>query len=285
MNRNTLTLIHTLPASRAHSLLRTPDAHSVFTLIPAQSSPDRSHIAGLDYDGRRRAGQSGSDFVDIIPRGGSTLAVCMGSSFAPGPDSSLMISGLQNLLCGLTANAEVGPASIVAALNRSVCGAPGDDSIATLFYAWVDSVRSELCYVNAGHEPALLLRKRQSRAITLESTGAVLGLTHRSTYGQRTIPLEPGDLLAVFSEGVAESADILGRPFGSTGVLSALRHAEPARAATLVQEILDAAERHAGWGVPSGDQTVAVVRLTGGMEEAVPAEAEEALVFAAARAS
>jgi len=195
-----------------------------------------------------------------------------------------MASGLQTLLCSIGAHAVVRPAAIARSLNRSVCGAPGDDSYATLFYAWVDSLRRELCYVNAGHEPALLFRKRQSRAIALESTGAVLGLTPRSSYGQRTIPLEPGDLLAVFSEGLAETADILGRPFGSAGVLSVLRRSQCARAADLVQEILDAAERHAAWGVPSADQTVAVVRFTGAMEKALPAEAETELAYAVARA-
>jgi sigma-B regulation protein RsbU (phosphoserine phosphatase) len=238
----------------------------------------------LDYHGRRRAGRTAGDFVDFISPGAASLAVCMGAASVHGNDSSLMVAGLETLLCGLSAHARFRPASIARELNRSVCGAGGDGSYATLFFACVDSLRRELCYVNAGHEPALLLRKRQSRAIALESTGAVLGLTQRSSYGQRTIPLEPGDLLAIFSEGLAEAVDMRGRPFGSAGVLSVLRRSQCARAADLVQEILDAAERHAGPGAPSADQTVAVVRFTGGMDKAIPAEAETELAFAVARA-
>jgi phosphoserine phosphatase RsbU/P len=243
-------------------------------------------IRGLDYHGRRRAGQSTGDFVDFISRTATSLSVCMGAAAsARRPDSSLMVSGLQTLISELSTHAAVRPASIAGALNRSVCGAAGDDSYATLFYAAVDSMRRELCYVNAGHEPALLLRKRHSRAIMLDSTGAVLGLTDRSSYGQRTIPLEPGDVLAVFSESLAEAVDNLGRPFGSAGVLSVLRRYECARAAELVEEILDAAERHAGWSAPAADHTVAIVRFTGGMDKAIPAEAETELACAVARAS
>jgi sigma-B regulation protein RsbU (phosphoserine phosphatase) len=273
------------------SELRASGSRSPFTLSPAEtsssteSSRDYLRIQGLDYHGRRRAGESTGGFVDFISRTATSLSVCMGAASAHRPDSSLIVSGVQTLICGLSADAVVRPASIAGALNRSVCGAAGDDFYATLFYAWVDSLRRELCYVNAGHEPALLLRKRQSRAITLESTGAVLGLTDRSSYGQRTIPLEPGDVLAVFSEGVAEAIDNLGRPFGSAGVLSVLRRSECARAADLVEEILGAAERHAGRSVPSADQTVAVVRFTGGMDKAIPAEAETELACAVARAS
>jgi phosphoserine phosphatase RsbU/P len=266
--------------------IRLTHIHTLSSRIPVISmrsvSQEAGQIQGLDYSGRRRAGESGGDFFDFISRPGDNLTVCMGAAAAPGTDSALMASGLENLLCGLSAQDDARPALIVQSLNRSVCGAPGDNSYAALFYASVDPLRRQLSYVNAGHEPALLLRKRQNRAIKLESTGAILGLTQRSSYGQRTIPLEPGDLLAVFSDSVAEAADILGHPFGPTGVLSVLRRSSCAHAADLVGEILDAAERHAGWSMPSVDQTVAVVRFTGGMAEAIPAEAEAELAFAAA---
>lgn len=266
MHGNRLTHIHT-------SILRPAGA--------AGTSPEVPHIQGLDYYGRRRAGENGGDFFNFISRPASNLAVFMGGDPEPGPDSALMVSGIENLLCGLSAQAEARPAFIVEALNRSVCGPP-DNSYATLFYASIDPLRHQLSYVNAGHEPALLLRKRQNRALLLESTGAILGLTHRSSYGQRTIQLEPGDLLAVFSDCVAEAVDILGRPFGPAGVLSVLRRFPCAHVADLVEEILDATERHAGPDMSSTNQTVAVVRFTGGMAEAIPAEAETQLSFAAA---
>jgi sigma-B regulation protein RsbU (phosphoserine phosphatase) len=305
MNRYPLTIIHTFPGSfqkpfhksfpeptpalQLRSVPRPSGSRSAFTPAetsnPAESSRECLRIQGLDYHGRRRGGPSTGDFVDFISHTGASLSVCMGAASAHSSNASRMAAGLQTLVYGLSTPAVVRPASIAGALNQSVCGAAGNDSYATLFYACVDSLRRELCYVNAGHEPALLLRKRQSRAITLQSTGAILGLTHRSSYGQRTIPLEPGDVLAVFSEGLAEAVDILGRPFGSAGVLSVLRRYECARAADLVEEILDAAERHAGWGAPSADQTVAVVRFTGGMDKAIPAEAETELAYAVARAS
>jgi phosphoserine phosphatase RsbU/P len=264
------------------SILRPAAPHYHFTPYPAASSEEEPRIQGLDYHGRRRSGETGSDFFDFVSRPAGELAVCMGAAPVPRADSALMVSGLENLLCRLSAQADAKPAIIVEALNRSVCGAAGDNSYATLFYASVDPLRRQLAYVNAGHEPALLLRKRQNRAIILESTGAVLGLTHRSGYGQRTIPLEPGDLLSVFSDSVAEAADILGRPFGSIGVLSVLRRFPDAHAVDLVEEILCAAERHAGWAAPATDQTVAVVRFTGGRAEAISAEAETELAFAAA---
>jgi sigma-B regulation protein RsbU (phosphoserine phosphatase) len=286
MNAHRLTQIYTFsshaPVISMRSTLRPAGPRNHLAPDPAGSSQEAPQIQGLDYSGRRRAGETGGDFFDFISRPAGNLAVCMGAAPAHGAESALIVSGIENLLCSLSAQAEIRPAAVVETLNRSVCSSPGDDSYATLFYASVDPLRRQLSYVNAGHEPALLLRKRQNRAIILESTGAILGLTHRSSYGQRTIPLEPGDLMAVFSDSVAEAVDILGHPFGPAGVLSVVRRTSNAHAADLVEEILDAAERHTGWGVPSTDQTVAVVRFTGDRAEAISTETETELAFAAA---
>jgi hypothetical protein len=65
-------------------------------------------------------------------------------------------------------------------------------------------------------------------------------------------------------------------------VLSVLRRSLNAQAAELVEEILLAAERHTGWGLPATDQTVAVVRFTGDRAEAISTETETQLAFAAA---
>jgi hypothetical protein len=165
----------------------TLSSHPSPFLNPASPAPQDPRLQGLEYHGRRRASGRGVDFFELIPSPAAGLAVCMGAF----PSCS----------------------------NRD-----GPDFPAALFCASIDPLRREIRYLNAGHEPALLLRQRQDHPIRLENTGAALGSA------QRAIPLEPGDLLAVFSAGVAETFDIHGRPFGSSGVLAILRHSRaPAR--------------------------------------------------------
>jgi len=220
MNGNRFTQIYTF-SSQASPFLNS-----------AQPLQEGQWIHGLDYDGRRRACENGSDFFELIPHSAANLTLCMG-----------------------------------------VVPAHGSDSHVTLFYASIDPLRRKLRYLNAGHEPALLHRARQNRAVRLENTGSEV---------QREIPLAPGDLLVVFSQGVAETYDMDGQPFGSAGVLSILRRSARAPAADLVEEILEAAERHAGRSAQSSDRTVAVVRFTGSMAQAISEEAETELSFAAA---
>jgi sigma-B regulation protein RsbU (phosphoserine phosphatase) len=258
---------------------RTTRTYPLITLSPSEPTPKGPRFPTLDYHGRRRVCETGADFFDFLSVADSTLAFCMGAVSAQSSDSGLIASGLESILCSLCADPHATPAHIAAELNRFVRCAPDDTAYAPFFYASIDPVRRELCYVNAGHEPALLLRKRHNRAIRLESTGAVLGLSNRSRYGQRSIPLEPGDLLAIFSEGVAETFDCQGNPFGADGVLKVMKGRPQIRAMQLVEDILDAAEQYAGWAKPIADHTAAVIRFIGGRGACLPAEAGRELEY------
>lgn len=157
-----------------------------------------------------------------------------------------------------------------------------DDAYATLFLAHVDPPRRELRYVNAGHEPPLLLRKRTGRAQRLPSTGTVLGLTGRTVYEQRTIGMDPGDVLVAFTDGVTEAADAQGREWGEDGVLSVLRRCRDARGSESVAEILESARRFADPVMPADDRTAVVVRLADTAEHTMPEEEAMELAFGAA---
>lgn len=220
-------------------------------------------IRGLDYHGEcRAAGAVGRDFFDFPSPSEQGLGVAVGDLSALGAGSAIMLSGMQALLRGLTSHGCGDISGMVEELNRALHRTSPGDFYATLFYAHVDPVRRELHYVNAGHEPALLIRQA-GRVYQLGSTGTVLGLTSRSAYGRRTVPLEPGDVLVAYTDGVAEAADAEGREFGSHGVLRVVRGHPFAKAADLARGILTAADRFTADSVPADDRTVAVVRFTG----------------------
>jgi serine phosphatase RsbU (regulator of sigma subunit) len=136
--------------------------------------------------------------------------------------------------------------------------------------------------VNAGHEPALLVRGGGERVYRLESTGTVLGLTTRAGYGVRTLALEPGDLLVAFSDGVADAANSRGRTFGESGVLEALREHPGARSSELVAYLMDAVRQFADRAGTVDDRTVTVVRLNQMLANPLLEDESRELAFAAA---
>ncbi|MCA9934158.1 MAG: SpoIIE family protein phosphatase [Ardenticatenaceae bacterium] len=77
---------------------------------------------------------------------------------------------------------------------------------ATLFFGILDLDSSSLTYVNAGHNPPLLL-KSDGRILTLGSTGPAVGLQAEALYHAKALTLEPGDLLFAYTDGIIDARD------------------------------------------------------------------------------
>lgn len=241
--------------------------------MPAQFTEPA--VSGIDSHGDiRPAGEAPSGFLSFQSRPEFGLAVSLADVCNPASDPAPLASRADSLLTALTAYEPLHPETVVQAVNRAVCGLAGDNSYLTLFHAWMDPARRELRYVNAGHEPAVLFRKRRHRVNFLEQTGTVLGLTPRVAFGQHSLPIDPGDLLVVFTSGLAETTNIHGTQFGAKGVIDAIRRSMTSTAASIVSIVLDEAERHAGWAIRGADHGIAVVRFLGERELPASLEAE-----------
>jgi len=223
-------------------------------------------VDALDYHGECRPRDAcGGNFYDFMVLPENRLAVSVGDVCGRGIGAAALMSGVQLCLRGLTALGSADIAGLVRELNRAICQTSPGNLYTTLFHAHLDPARRRLHYVNAGHEPALLIRPRAGRVHRLETTGTVLGLTDRVAFARRTLAVEPGDVLVAFTEGVTEAA-----------VRSAAELYPDARAADLVARILDAA------GASPEDQTVAVVRARGAAARILIEEEEAGLALAAA---
>jgi sigma-B regulation protein RsbU (phosphoserine phosphatase) len=272
------------PAARVQTGMNNHDLAGSFPRASdAQSRPFAAQfprIQWLDYCGEcRPVRDTGGDFHDFIPLAPHGLAVSVGDVSAHEQDAGIPMPGLRALLRGLTAHGSGEIGRVVRDLNRAAWQASSGNFYATLFHAYLDPDRQRLDYVSAGHEPALLIRRRSGRVHRLESTGAVLGLSDRAVYGHRTLPLEPGDLLVTHTDGVADARGADGSEFGEKGILRAVERHPAARACDLTREILEAAERHAGPG-PQDDRTVVVVRFKGAAGNGQFEAAEEAVLAA-----
>jgi sigma-B regulation protein RsbU (phosphoserine phosphatase) len=114
-----------------------------------------------------------------------------------------------------------------------------------MFYGLVDTRDGLLRYTNAGHSPAFLL-KRDGSIERLHSDDALLGAIPSWSYHECTVRLEGGDRLIAVTDGVLESTDSSGNELGEQGLL---QHASACRnqaGATMLNQILEYASRHAG---------------------------------------
>jgi phosphoserine phosphatase RsbU/P len=192
----------------------------------AMLPPGRFRAPGADVAGfSRPANTVGGDFYEILPLGDGRLVMAVGDVAGKGSPAALLMALLLAMMRTLN-DEQLEPAELIARLNVQVCRqAPGSRFI-TLFYAVYDTKTGSLTYVNAGHTPPLLLRQ-QGEVERLHEGGIALGLFDQSLYAAGRTLMRPGDLLAIYSDGITEAENPEGRPFDERGlenVLTAERH-------------------------------------------------------------
>jgi sigma-B regulation protein RsbU (phosphoserine phosphatase) len=117
-------------------------------------------------------------------------------------------------------------------MNRLLCRSTGTSSYVTFFYAQYEESTARLTYVNAGHNPPLLVRAAQRsnaqgkngtpRCTKLTTGGLVIGLFEDCRYVEESIKLESGDLILAYTDGVSEALNIYGEEFGEDRLEDAL---------------------------------------------------------------
>jgi serine phosphatase RsbU (regulator of sigma subunit) len=204
----------------------------------------------------------GGDYYDVLPLGPSRVALALGDVSGKGIAAALLMARLQALVRSHAALHVEDPPAVIAAVNRMMLDGSNGARYATLFYGVYDGEDLTLRYVNAGHNPPLLLRAGGDLE-TLGIGGPVVGLLPGADYEAGRIRLEPGDTLVMFSDGITEADDASGDMFGDERLLGLLGGARGAGPVEIRDALLAAVERHVAGGEVRDDRTVLVARREG----------------------
>ena len=180
-------------------------------------------LKSLEYAGvcipARAVGGDYYDFLSLSPdRLGFVIADVAGKGIA----AALLMANLQANLRSQFALALEQPQRLLQKVNRLFCDNTPDGAFATLFFADYDDSSGFLRYINCGHLCALLLRRDDS-VDRLEPTSTVLGLFKTWECALGESHLHPGDLLALYTDGVTESMDLAEEEFGEARLIDSLR--------------------------------------------------------------
>ena len=156
------------------------------------------------------------------------------------------------------ANQRISPKDMISHVNRDLCERIPEGKFVTAFYGELEPVTRKLVYVNAGHNPPIVVRP-DGTTETLEVGGCVLGALRNQCYEQGQVSLD-GALL-MFTDGITEATDRLDEEFGCerlTGLLVSTSGDGPEKA---VQVIMDAVEGHCA-GEFQDDATMVLLKAT-----------------------
>jgi phosphoserine phosphatase RsbU/P len=201
----------------------------------------------------------GGDCYDFLPLSDSRLAFVVGDASGKGLAAALMISNVQSSLrmaASFTGND--GPAAL-SAVNQQVHSSSLADRYATLFYGVFDGATRTLRYVNAGHNPPMVLRRNGS-ILWLEAGGAPVGMFPDSTYEEGAVQLSPGDLVIAYTDGVTEAVNPAGQEWGLEGLRKAAMESLGRSADDIVRAIFASVDEFSR-ECPIDDTTIVVLRV------------------------
>ena len=178
----------------------------------------------LDYSARcRQVRALGGDCYNFIPLKSDRLALVVGDASGKGLAAALMIANVQSSLRTAALFTGDDLAALLKVVNHQVYASSSEDRYATLFYGVFDGSTRILRYVNAGHNPPVVIRRDGSMQC-LETGGAPVGLFADSDYGEGVVKLETGDLVLAFTDGLIEATNEVGEEWGVQGLLKAVAY-------------------------------------------------------------
>ena len=148
---------------------------------------------------------------------------------------------------------------LAARLNDALFRSSSAARYATAFLATFDLESRRLSYSNAGHLPAILARDEDT--IRCHEGGMPIGLFEGATYETAARTLAPGDLLALFTDGVTEAPAPDGEEFGAARLADLLRTHRARPLDALIDTVLDALLDWSGPVDAHDDGTLVLARV------------------------
>ena len=178
-----------------------------------QSIPE---IAGVGLAGMcRPASEVGGDYYDLIEMEDGHLGFAIGDVSGKGISAALIMASLRASLRGLILEDPGDLARMMQKVNRLVYESSSSSRYATFFFAILDPQTREFRYVNAGHNPPVLMKAVSGELRRLEACGPVVGLLPFAVYQTQSLILEPGDLLIAYTDGISEAMTAEDEEWGS----------------------------------------------------------------------
>ena len=199
-------------------------------------------LPGLDIGGIAcPAGATGGDYFDYVPMPeecvGVVFADVSGKGFGP---ALLMATTRAYVRAFALTHTDIG--EILTLVNHALNG-DSDDRFVTLLLARIDPRTRSFAYSSAGHPTGYVINPTGEVRLVLPSTGPPLGLGLDCSFpAAPAVTLEPGEVVLLLTDGVADALSVGGVAFGAERAVDTVR----ANRGKTAQEIVEALYRALG---------------------------------------
>lgn len=207
------------------------------------------------YPAREIAG----DYYDFIShRDGSTSFVIGDVTDKGLPAALFMVFARNSVRNGIFGTHS--PAETIAKANRLICTESTHGLYITLVYALLKPDCPTLTYVNAGHFPPLIFRRRTKSLDVLEPGCLPLGVDITNCYEQHEVELDEGDFIILYTDGVTDALNETGEAFGLERFRQVILAGSETEADLLVTAIEKSLKEFIGEADWFDDVTLAIIK-------------------------
>ena len=198
----------------------------------------------------------GGDYYDFIEREDGRLVVALGDVSGKGTAAALLMSSLHAAVHAQAAS-NSSLVQTISNVNRYLAENIPSNRFVTLFYAELDPKAGSLAFVNAGHNPPIIVHD-SGTVEQLSSGGLPLGIIPDTEYREGRTQLQPGDVLVIYSDGVSEAINPTGEEFGPDRLCQVVSENLNATAAGIRDRIESALTKFVE-GTPANDDITLVI--------------------------
>jgi len=201
------------------------------------------------------------DFVplEMTPDQAEKIGLVIADVADKGMPAALFMVDVRSTLRASLFDAET-PRHGLTHVNQLICDDSHNGMFVTLFYAQINALDGFVTYVNAGHNPPMLLRAGSSQLELLTRTGIAMGVDPYALFDQKTVELQPGDVIFFYTDGVTDALNELEAEFGLARLTELVLACQGKAARELVATLTEALQAHMGERVPFDDITILALK-------------------------
>lgn len=217
------------------------------------------HVNGYELQGISfPCYEIGGDYYDFIERDDGRLVIALGDVSGKGTAAALLMSSLHAAVHAQSGSHD-SLVDTISAVNRYLADNIPANRFVTLFYAELDPDAGTLSFLNAGHNPPLIVHSAGT-VEQLASGGLPLGIKRDADYREGRTQLQPGDVLVIYSDGVTEAVSPTGEEFGPTRLYEVVSRNIEASAAGIRDRIESSLTKFSQGTSAADDITLVIVK-------------------------
>src|SRR5258707_9820494 len=210
----------------------------------------------------------GGDYYDFLSLSGGRWGIAIGDVSGKGIGAALLMASLQASLRAQALHPYLDLTALIGDVNRLVYESSPTAFFASIFYAEYEPATRMLQYVNAGHNPPIILSPQMESCelFHLRAQAVPIGMFADTQFSATKFQLAKDDILVAYTDGITEAANASGELWGLERLERLLRSCNRMAPNEIVERILAEVSEFANGEPQHDDVTLVVMKVQEGCE-------------------